>query len=123
MSNIIDYTDLDVILSPEFLKETSIEDLINHNKLLQTKKPINTILYPIIEEEGAEIEADNSDNESEDIKKETENIEKIIISSDDDSDLYELSSDDEEQNYISAVNFIDYRDLINITSFYEDKLL
>ena len=123
MSNIIDYTDLDVILSPEFLKETSIEDLINHNKLLQTKKPINTILYPIIEEEGAEIEADNSDNESEDIKKETENIEKIIISSDDESDLYELSSDDEEQNYISAVNFIDYRDLINITSFYEDKLL
>ncbi len=42
--------------------------------------------------------------------------------SDSDS-YYSFSSDDDEQLYISACDFTYYKDLLNINSFYEDKII
>ena len=42
--------------------------------------------------------------------------------SDSDS-YYSFSSDDDEQLYISARDFTYYKDLLNINSFYEDKII
>ncbi len=131
--NIIDFFDSDIsTMNPEFLKEvpiTDLENIDNHiKKILHTKGA----LFPIKEEvaDCADEGADCADEGAVDI--DSIDIGKIKISkecqrddeSQSDSDsYYSFSSDDDEQLYISARDFTYYKDLLNINSFYEDKII
>jgi hypothetical protein len=100
-------------------------------KILHTKDA----LFPI-KEEGADcaIVADDVADVAVEGAVDIDSIDigKIKISKeyqrDDDSpsdsdSYYSFSSDDDEQLYISARDFTYYKDLLNINSFYEDKII
>jgi hypothetical protein len=58
------------------------------------------------------------------ISKECQRDDDNPSNSPSDSDsYYSFSSDDDEQLYISARDFTYYKDLLNINSFYEDKII
>jgi hypothetical protein len=128
--NIIDFFDSDIsTMNPEFLKEvpiTDLENIDNHiKKILHTKGA----LFPI-KEEGADVAVDIDSIDigkikiSKECQRDDDNPSNSPSDSPSDSDsYYSFSSDDDEQLYISARDFTYYKDLLNINSFYEDKII
>jgi|LakMenEpi03Aug12_release.lakeMendotaPanAssembly.Ray.scaffolds.fasta_scaffold01464_4 hypothetical protein len=128
--NIIDFFDSDIsTMNPEFLKEvpiTDLENIDNHiKKILHTKGA----LFPI-KEEGADVAVDIDSIDigkikiSKECQRDDDNPSNSPSDSPSDSDsYYSFSSDDDEQLYISACDFTYYKDLLNINSFYEDKII
>jgi hypothetical protein len=128
--NIIDFFDSDIsTMNPEFLKEvpiTDLENIDNHiKKILHTKGA----LFPI-KEESADVAVDIDSIDigkikiSKECQRDDDNPSNSPSDSPSDSDsYYSFSSDDDEQLYISACDFTYYKDLLNINSFYEDKII
>jgi hypothetical protein len=143
--NIIDFFDSDIsTMNPEFLKEvpiTDLENIDNHiKKILHTKGALFPIKEEIVADCADESGVEGSVVANEGVDIDSINIGKINITKesqrDDDSpsynpsdstsdsdSYYSFSSDEDEQLYISARDFTYYKDVLNINSFYEDKII